>query len=136
MSEEKNIERSDKQGTSQQSAAGSQQLITTEKSATSPQDPADNQQPATENMETHAHHLHKAPGKNFWHYFFEFFMLFLAVFCGFLAENFREHSIENKRAKQFALSLLSDIKADTAALHIAIGYGNKKVKGVDSLIAQ
>jgi len=38
-------------------------------------------------METHAHHLHKAPGKKWTHYLFEFFMLFLAVFCGFLAEN-------------------------------------------------
>ncbi len=42
-------------------------------------------------MDTHAHHLHHAPGKRIWHYFYEFLMLFLAVFCGFLAENFREH---------------------------------------------
>ncbi|MCX6221180.1 MAG: hypothetical protein NTZ69_09330 [Bacteroidia bacterium] len=34
----------------------------------------------TENMETHAHHLHKVPGNKFWHYFYEFLMLFLAVF--------------------------------------------------------
>ena len=53
-------------------------------------------------METHAHHLHKAPGKNFWHYFFEFFMLFLAVFCGFLVENYREHKVENERATELA----------------------------------
>ena len=38
-------------------------------------------------METHAHHPHTAPGKKWTHYFFEFFMLFLAVFAGFLAEN-------------------------------------------------
>ena len=63
-------------------------------------------------------------------------MLFLAVFCGFLAENQREHMIEHKRAKQFALSLISDLQGDTAALSTAIGYGNKKVNAVDSLIAQ
>jgi hypothetical protein len=69
-------------------------------------------------METHAHHLHKAPGKNFWHYFFEFFMLFLAVFCGFLVENFREHKVENERAKEFAASLVQDLENDTTSINI------------------
>jgi len=32
----------------------------------------------TENMETQAYHLHRAPGKKIWHYFFEFLMLFSA----------------------------------------------------------
>jgi hypothetical protein len=85
-------------------------------------------------MEVH-HHSHTAR-KKWTHYFWEFLMLFLAVFCGFLAENFREHKVEHKRAKQFARSLLSDLKADTAALNIVIGYGNIKINGVDSLIAQ
>src|SRR5712671_6905439 len=85
-------------------------------------------------MEVHAHtHTEK---KKWTHYLWEFLMLFLAVFCGFLAENIREHTVEHTRAKQFALSMLSDIKADTAALNTAIGFGNKKIKAVDSLIAQ
>jgi hypothetical protein len=37
------------------------------------------QKQQTENMETHAHHLHKAPGNKFRHFFFEFLILFLAV---------------------------------------------------------
>ena len=41
----------------------------------------------TENMETHAQELHKASGQGLKHYLFEFLMLFLAAFCGFLAEN-------------------------------------------------
>ena len=65
-------------------------------------------------MEVH-HHSHTSR-KKWTHYFWEFIMLFLAVFCGFLAENFREHQIEHKRAKQFARSLLNDLKEDTAAL--------------------
>src|SRR5579864_3075045 len=44
----------------------------------------------TRNMETHAHELHKAPGHGWKHYFFEFFMLFLAITLGFYAENLRE----------------------------------------------
>lgn len=40
----------------------------------------------TENMEVH-HHAHHEHGKKNWKsYFWEFLMLFLAVFCGFLAE--------------------------------------------------
>ena len=92
-------------------------------------------------MEVHAH-SHLASGgthiqrKKWTHYIWEFLMLFLAVFCGFLAENIREHNVEHQRAKQFALSMLNDIKADTATLNTAIGFGNKKIKAIDSLIAQ
>ena len=45
-------------------------------------------------METHAPHVHHASGKKFSQYFYEFLMLFLAVFFGFLAEYFLEHQIE------------------------------------------
>ncbi len=85
-------------------------------------------------MEVHAH-THTAR-KKWTHYFWEFLMLFLAVLCGFLAENIREHRVEHKRAKQFALSLLNDLKEDTAALNTVIGYGNKKFDAVDSLVGQ
>lgn len=37
--------------------------------------------------------MHK---KGWTEYFFEFFMLFLAVFLGSLAENIREHNVENE----------------------------------------
>jgi hypothetical protein len=35
----------------------------------------------SENMETHAHHLHKAPGNKFRHFFFEFLMLFFVAYA-------------------------------------------------------
>ena len=69
--------------------------------------------PETKYMETHAHHLHHAPGKKFWHYFFEFFMLFLAVTLGFIVENLREHYVENQRAKELAKNLYKEIYADS-----------------------
>jgi hypothetical protein len=90
-------------------------------------------------MEVHHHsHPNTSSGhrKKWSNYFWEFMMLFLAVFCGFMAENIREHKIEHKRAKQFALSLLSDIKEDTVALHTAINYGDRKVRNIDSLVLQ
>lgn len=85
-------------------------------------------------MEVHTH-SHKDP-KRISHYLWEFIMLFLAVFAGFLAENLREHIVEHRRAEQFARSLLADLEADTATLKIAIDYGDKKVKAIDTLFSQ
>ncbi len=69
-------------------------------------------------MEVH-HHAHTAR-KKWTHYFWEFLMLFLAVFCGFLAEYQLEHKIERDRGKQYAKTLYDDIKIDTATLQLAI----------------
>jgi hypothetical protein len=41
-------------------------------------------------------------------------MLFLAVFCGFLAEYQLEHKIEKERGKQYLRSFVEDLRADTA----------------------
>src|SRR5512144_2653553 len=65
-------------------------------------------------MEIHAHtHTER---KKWIHYLWEFLMLFLAVFCGFLAENFREHTVEHKREKQYMQSILADLQKDSTEL--------------------
>jgi hypothetical protein len=65
-------------------------------------------------MEVHAHtHTER---KKLAHYFWEFFMLFLAVTAGFFMENQREHYVERQRAHEFAESLIADLKKDTAQL--------------------
>jgi hypothetical protein len=87
-----------------------------------------------QNMETHAHDLHKAPGHGWTHYFFEFFMLFLAVFCGFLAENQREHYVEKEREKQFILSFIEDLKLDTAGLARNIGFKKQRQLNIDTAL--
>jgi hypothetical protein len=66
-------------------------------------------------MEVHAH-TH-TPRKKWTHYFWEFFMLFLAVFCGFLAELQLEHRIEKRKEKQIISALYTDLKKDTANLN-------------------
>ncbi len=83
-------------------------------------------------MEVHAH-SHTAR-KKWTHYFWEFLMLFLAVFCGFLAENQREHFIEHRREKEFMRSMLSDIRSDTAKLNLMHGIFSKVIRHIDSLI--
>src|SRR5436190_5435049 len=82
-------------------------------------------------MEVHAHpHTER---KRFKHYLWEFLMLFLAVFCGFLAENFREHQVEHQREKQYMVTMLEDLKADTALLKNALNYWNENNKSIDSV---
>jgi len=87
-------------------------------------------------MEVHAH-THTDPiaiGRKKWtHYFWEFLMLFLAVFCGFLAENQREHMVEHQREKQYMASLLSDLAADTATLSYGIPLKLRRIGAIDSV---
>jgi hypothetical protein len=87
-----------------------------------------------EPMETHAYHLHRAPGKKIWHYFFEFLMLFFAVFCGFLAENWREHMQEHRREKEFIHSIVEDLKSDKLQSSRTILQLKRIKSGTDSLI--
>ena len=82
-------------------------------------------------MEVHAH-THTAR-KKWTHYLWEFLMLFLAVFCGFLAENQREHMIENRRAKELVVSLLNDLQHDTAQLNGLMQRRKEKKIILDSL---
>src|SRR5688500_6946834 len=85
-------------------------------------------------MEVHSH-SHTTRIK--WtHYFWEFLMLFLAVFAGFMAENQREHFIEHKRAKELAINLLSDLKLDTAGMHQISRLRSQKINTVDTLLAE
>ena len=83
-------------------------------------------------MEVHHHTQTADPdihrGRKKWtHYFWEFLMLFLAVFCGFLAENQREHYIELRREKQYMRSMMEDLMLDTAEL-------NSKTSFLDSVL--
>jgi hypothetical protein len=83
-------------------------------------------------MEVHAH-THTAR-KKWTHYLWEFLMLFLAVFCGFLAENFREHQIEHKREKEYITSLIKDVELDTASLHLTYSVRKTYINYFDSLV--
>ena len=88
----------------------------------------------TENMEIHANHLHHAPGEKIWHYFFEFLMLFLAVFCGFIAENWREQLKEHQREKEFIHSIVEDLKSDTLQSDNILVQLRSTNTGIDSVL--
>ena len=82
-------------------------------------------------MEVHAH-THTAR-KKWTHYFWEFVMLFLAVFCGFLAEYQLEHTIEHQREKQYMSTMLEDLKSDTALVNFTIQKWDTINKSIDSV---
>ena len=61
-------------------------------------------------------------------------MLFLAVFCGFLAEYQLEHKIEKERGKQFMESLLEDLHKDTVDIKLACDLAQSQKELLDSVI--
>jgi hypothetical protein len=91
-------------------------------------------------MDVH-HHSHTADpdnhrGRKKWtHYFWEFLMLFLAVFCGFLAEYQLEHKIESDRGKQYVLSMYEDLKMDTLAMSTIIHNRTRRNEMFDSIFS-
>ena len=85
-------------------------------------------------MEVHAHtHTER---KKWTHYLWEFLMLFLAVFCGFLAENWREQIVDHRREKEYIKSFLEDLKQDTAQLKMILKTFDKKLAFQDSLLQE
>ena len=87
----------------------------------------------TENMEIHKHPHHVTHKKKWGEYFLEFLMLFLAVFLGFLAENFREHQVEKERGRQYIESFYNDLKTDTVTFSKLIVYNNEKITGLNGM---
>ena len=77
-------------------------------------------------MEVHSH-TH-TPRKKWTHYLWEFLMLFLAVFCGFIAENQREHMVEHQRAKELAKNLYKELYTDSITVQQCLTNRNVKEK--------
>lgn len=99
---------------------------------TSSENPAVEPQSQIKNMEVHAHS--HTPRKKWSHYFWEFLMLFLAVFCGFLAEYKLEHVIENQREETLMRSLTDDLRADELALTKYYNWRKEIDRDFDSVL--
>ena len=85
-------------------------------------------------MEVH-HHAHHEGKKSWKAYFWEFLMLFLAVFCGFLAEYQLEHKIEREKAEKYIHDLGENLKYDTLRLHNNLGRNEEVGRKLDTLRA-
>lgn len=130
MSEEQNIGKSDKaQGTSDKpkdnpevkkeknGQSEPKQEATGDENVPSTQPQTSNVEPQTISMEVHKHPHHVMHKKQWPEYLLEFSLLFLAVFLGFIAENIREHRVEEERAAQLARNFYDELKGDSVNFH-------------------
>lgn len=86
-------------------------------------------------MEVHQHtHIPTGREKKWTHYFWEFFMLFLAVTLGFFVENQREHYVEHIREKQYMKLMIADLQADTAMMNNILTTLEVRALNVDSML--
>ena len=131
MSEEENIEERPEGNKPESSQVTSNPSAEIPAVAASEQPEIVNPQPTTQ-MEVHHHpHAHHKTWKD---YLSEFFMLFLAVFCGFIAENIREGFVEKHKEHEYIHSMIADIKKDTEQLKAVISINLKLVNGIDSFM--
>lgn len=89
----------------------------------------------TDNMDVHQHAHHGQEKKNWKSYFWEFLMLFLAVFCGYLAESYHTHSINEDIEKRNMELVVDNLRDDVEKLKNNIRYQEQKVKVLDTLIS-
>ena len=88
----------------------------------------------TENMEVHKHPHHVTRKKKWGEYLLEFFMLFLAVTLGFIAENLREEIKHKVEVKTQINSLVSDLQTDISLFESGIDRNKFGAQMADSLI--
>lgn len=86
-------------------------------------------------MEVHHHAHHGHEKKNWKSYFWEFLMLFLAVFCGYLAESYHTHSVNKEIEKRNMELVVDNLKDDVEKFKISINYHEQKAKILDTLIS-
>jgi len=81
-------------------------------------------------MEVHHHSHHPKKWKE---YITEFLMLFLAVSLGFMAENIREHQLEQNREKQYMVSFVADLESDIVNILEGMPRKDARMKAIDTL---
>ena len=88
----------------------------------------------TPDIPMEVHHHPQVEKKGLKEYLLEGLMIFIAVMMGFFAESLRERITENSRASEYAVTLSSDLKADTAELNEYVAYFKPGTANVDTLI--
>lgn len=80
------------------------------------------------------HHHPEVEKKGLKEYLLEGIMIFIAVTMGFFAESLREHINDRHKAREFAETMVSDLKADTVSLSKYIKYTDDATRNVDTLM--
>ena len=77
--------------------------------------------------------MNKQKRKSWKAYVLDFFMLFLAVSFGFLADNYREKISERTKEKEYIRSMMEDVTADKKNLEVLIQKNTERVQGLEAL---
>lgn len=83
-------------------------------------------------VQHHKHTHHKRLSQYFW----DFFLLFIAISLSFVVENQREHFIEHKRMRKYLRNVMQDIKSNSIQLDSLIYENGKMLGNYDSLLVQ
>jgi hypothetical protein len=87
----------------------------------------------TDEKEVITNQIHN-PRKRLIDYFFDFFMLFLAVTLGFFVNSLNENLSDRQQEKQYMASLVTDLKIDTAEIQSIHSSISKQIAAIDSLM--
>jgi hypothetical protein len=68
-------------------------------------------------------------------YIFEFLMIFLAVFLGFLADNFRDEYLEKQEANKLAKSFYEELRSDSIVIASRIDGRIRKEQAIDYMVS-
>jgi hypothetical protein len=68
-------------------------------------------------------------------YFLEFLMIFLAVTLGFIAESIREHFVDKKHEKEYAISLVRDLQHDTSDINRVMTGLRRDISRAETMIS-
>lgn len=80
-------------------------------------------------VQTHTQYpIHKKKGAE---YLLLFFIIFIAVFLGLLAYNWRVHLLENRKEINYMHALVADLKSDTTTINQTINF-NEGIGSADS----
>lgn len=74
------------------------------------------------------------PKKRLKDYFFDFFMLFLAVTLGFFVNSLNENLSDRQQEKQYMASLITDLKIDTAEIQSIHSSIASQISAIDTLM--
>lgn len=87
-----------------------------------------------QNFKAFKHSKENFHKKSWKEYLLEFFMLFLAVYLGFLAENLREHLVDKNHEKEYIHGLIEDINANNTNAEAVIDDFQNRLPHLDTMV--
>jgi hypothetical protein len=67
------------------------------------------------------------------HYLWEFLMLFLAVFCGYLAQSYFDYQSDRSKEREYIQSMVEDLQIDTGNLTNIVRDFSRRQKSMDTI---